>query len=223
MLKTYKKGHKTILSAYFKSTEFDCKGVGCCKETKISTELVTVLTQVRLHFGKVLITSGYRCPVYNKKIGGATASKHAIGCAADIKVYDKSGKLVDPLLVAMYIDSLYATKYGIECGSYDTGTGGYVHVDTRTGKWRAYRPNGSSQNYTSYSSLKPTVRTGSAGAAVLVLSRKLKKLGYGDHTASTYDDSIKTMIKSFQRRHGLAVDGIAGPKTWNALIAELSR
>ncbi len=223
MLKTHKKGNKSVLNAYFKSTEFDCKGVGCCKETPISTELLTVLTQVRMHFGKVLITSGYRCPVYNKKIGGATASKHAVGCAADIKVYGKDGKLVDPLLVAMYIDGLYSTKYGIECGSYDTGTGGYVHVDTRSAKWRAYRPNSSSQKYTSYSSLKPTIRTGSAGAAVLVLSRKLKKLGYSDHTSSTYDDGIKAMVMSFQRKHNLVVDGVAGTKTWGALIADLSR
>lgn len=220
---TYTKGASNTLSAYFKSKEFDCNGKGCCTKTKIDSDLVTVLTKVRVRFGKVVITSGYRCASHNSSVGGASASKHLAGTAADIKVYDKNGRLVDPLLVAMFIDSQFSNKYGIECGSYDTGSGGYLHVDTRSSKWRAYRPNSSSAKYMTYGSLKPTIRLGSAGAAVLVLSRKLKKLGYGKTTSSTCDTTIQAMITGFQRAKGLTVDGVAGTKTWNKLVEELSR
>ena len=62
MLKTYEKGKAVQLSENFKSTEFDCHGFGCCRETKVSLQLVDILQSVRNHFGKaVTINSGYRC------------------------------------------------------------------------------------------------------------------------------------------------------------------
>lgn len=43
-----------------------------------------VLQPLRWHLGvPIIITSGYRCPVLNKKIGGVPTSQHIIGQAAD--------------------------------------------------------------------------------------------------------------------------------------------
>ena len=218
-IKKYRKGAPSVLSAYFKSTEFDCSGSGCCSETLIDETLLIILGKVRQRFGPVIITSGYRCKGHNKEIGGASSSKHLSGCAADIKVKGKDGKYVDPIKVAVFIDSLYNNRYGIEVGSFDSSTGGYVHVDTRSGKWRAIRGNINSQKYDTVSSFFPTVRMNSTGAAVMVLSRKLKGLGYFKKTvSSTCGADLQSAIISFQRDKRLTVDGIAGPKTWAKII-----
>lgn len=45
----------------------------------------TILEPLRQHFGEpVIITSGYRCNQLNVKVGGAYASQHTLGEAADI-------------------------------------------------------------------------------------------------------------------------------------------
>lgn len=52
--------------------------------TKLTT---TILQPIRDEWGKpIIITSGYRCPALNKAVGGAKASQHMYGQAADIKV-----------------------------------------------------------------------------------------------------------------------------------------
>ncbi len=84
------------------------------------------LQKIRDHFGKaVSISSAYRCEKHNKKIGGATKSKHMYGQAADIKV---SG--IKPIEVAKYAESLGC----LGIGHYDT----FVHIDTRTTKFFWY-------------------------------------------------------------------------------------
>jgi uncharacterized protein YcbK (DUF882 family) len=45
------------------------------------------LDPLRTYYGKaIIITSGFRCPLVNSKVGGANNSQHLTGCAADIKV-----------------------------------------------------------------------------------------------------------------------------------------
>ena len=101
MIKKFKKGVSTQLSANFRSVEFDCHGVGCCNETLVDMQLVEYLQKIRDHFGKpIIISSGYRCERHNRSVGGATASKHKAGMAADIVI---SG--VSPSEVAKYAES----------------------------------------------------------------------------------------------------------------------
>ena len=123
---TYIKGKSVNLTANFESTEFDCNGKGCCSETKVDEKLIEYLQKIRDHFGKpVTINSAYRCAKHNKKIGGASKSKHLYGQAADIKV---SG--VKPLKVAQYAESI-----GIKgIGQYSN----FVHIDTRENKYFWY-------------------------------------------------------------------------------------
>lgn len=122
----YKKSVVTQLEKNFKSTEFDCKGKGCCSHTLVDQKLVKHLQSIRNHFGKaVIINSGYRCAKHNKNVGGARLSKHLIGMAADIKV-----KGVSPRDVARYAESLGIKGIGL----YDT----FVHIDTRRDKYFWY-------------------------------------------------------------------------------------
>lgn len=126
-IKTYKKGDTTKLSENFKVSEFACHGSGCCSTVKIDEKLVTYLQKIRDHFGKsVTISSGYRCEKHNKAVGGATASRHAKGQAADIVVDG-----VAPAEVAKYAESIGIKGIGL----YETAKDGYfTHVDTRTSK-----------------------------------------------------------------------------------------
>ena len=138
-MKIYKKGEAIKLSNNFKSTEFDCKGKGCCSETKIDEKLVEYCQKIRDYFGKpLIIDSGYRCSKHNKAVGGVSKSLHMQGKAADIKV-----KNVAPAEVAKYAESIGVLGIGL----YETDKDGYfVHIDTRTTKGFWY---GQSQEYRS--------------------------------------------------------------------------
>lgn len=59
-----------------------------------------VLQPVRLKFGAINVTSGYRCKTLNQKVGGAINSEHLYGQAADFVMYDRKINLHD---VFMYI------------------------------------------------------------------------------------------------------------------------
>lgn len=112
------------LSANFTVKEFACKDG--TDTIFVSPELVNLLQEIRDHFGKaVTINSAYRTHAYNKKIDGATFSRHIYGMAADIKV-----KGVSPKEVYAYADSLLPYTGGI--GLYDT----FTHIDVRTTKSR---------------------------------------------------------------------------------------
>lgn len=62
---------------------------------------------------------------------------------------------------------------------------------------------------------------GSQGPAVRKLQEQLNRLGSGDGRAMAVDGYFGPItaasVKEFQRRHGLAVDGVAGPRTQQAL------
>lgn len=105
------------LSNHFKVREFSSKDgfpIVC-----ISSELVEKLQQLRNAIGKpVIINSAYRSPEHNKAVGGATKSRHMLGCAADIVVRGMS-----PAAVAQA-----AKKIGFT-GIIEYPKQGFTHVD----------------------------------------------------------------------------------------------
>lgn len=155
-VKTYDKTSSDKLSANFKVSEFKCKGSGCCNTILVDEELVTTLQKIRDHFGAaVTINSGYRCPVHNKNVGGASGSQHVKGKAADIVV-----RGVKPAEVAKYAESIGVRGIGL----YETDSDGhFVHVDTRTNKSFWY---GQKNEYRSTfgGAVKPVTGTPSTGS-----------------------------------------------------------
>jgi len=119
-----KKDGNTKVSTNFKVREFACADGS--DPIFISPELVSVLQNIRTHFGKpVTITSAYRTPAHNKKVGGVSDSMHLYGLAADITV-----KNISPRNVGQYAEQLLTGKGGI--GVYDS----FVHIDVRPTKAR---------------------------------------------------------------------------------------
>lgn len=239
-VKIYQKGSSENLSANFKIREFDCKGAGCCSQTKVDEKLVEYLQQIRDKFQKpVYIQSGYRCPTHNAKVeNAASKSKHMDGLAADIAVEG-----VAPLEVAQLAESIGVKGIGL----YDD----FVHIDTRQKKsfWysheQVYRD--SFLGYTLMQfvcdvqaaigakidgiagpetlSKTPTVSRwkNRKHPAVKAVQKRLQVLGYtavgeADGIAGRKFDSA---LKKFQKEHSCVADGeiTAGQKTWRCLLA----
>jgi len=165
-VKTYQENNRIQLSKNFNSYEFRC-GLGSpcsCSTILIDSKLVEYLQKIRDHFGKsITITSAYRCPSYNKRIGGATGSYHSKGMAADIVV---SG--VAPREVAKYAESIGILGIGL----YESSADGYfVHIDTRTtksfwyGQAQAYRSTFGASSVSSSTTTTTTTTTNTTSSS----------------------------------------------------------
>lgn len=112
----WKTGDKIQFTDNFSSDEFECPG---SDDHKISKDLVEKLQELREAYGKsITITSGYRSPEYNAKVGGVANSQHVLGRGADITGKD--------------LDKLYDLCLGIFSAVGDgRKKGKFIHVDNR--------------------------------------------------------------------------------------------
>jgi uncharacterized protein YcbK (DUF882 family) len=114
------------IAKYFKLSEFACP---CCHRVMLHPKLLAKLVELRNIIERpVYITSGYRCTMYNRKIGGVLNSYHCIGLAADVAVKDMA--LISLLEVCENIDfngiGFYEKKH-------------FLHLDvrpTKRARWR---------------------------------------------------------------------------------------
>lgn len=130
-------------SKYFKASEFKCP---CgCGAGKVKKSLVDNLNVMRQHFGKpITITSGLRCPSFNKRAGGVSNSKHltTIGGAVDLYIAGLSDTLEGrKQLVNYWINTFGNANYSY-CNGYgktksstsypkSSTMGNAVHVDVK--------------------------------------------------------------------------------------------
>lgn len=100
----------------FQAEEFASKGDG---SIKVSPELVHRLQQLRDYLGvPIRVTSGYRDPAHNKRVGGAPSSRHMSGEAADI--------VADGVSLAELAE---AAKKFFGDGGIGSSYSSHVHVD----------------------------------------------------------------------------------------------
>ncbi len=98
----------------FKVTEFRCPCGNCTGyPAEVNRNLVLNLQKVREHYGKsIIITSGLRCPAYNKRVGGISNSNHLIGKSADIYITGgQSNSYSGRKGIVDYWDTLENAKY----------------------------------------------------------------------------------------------------------------
>ena len=120
---SYREHGNLPLSKNFKVREFRCKDGS--DEILIDMALVRYLQQIRdWAGGSITVSSGYRTPSHNKKVGGSPTSKHLLGKAADIICSNKT-----PLELARKAQDLGMP--GIEWNPVKH----YTHIDTRENKW----------------------------------------------------------------------------------------
>ena len=71
-------------------------------EESLAALVVNVLDPVREKLGRsIMVNSGFRCPVHNRAVGGATGSQHVKGEAADVTLVQGSGCRVNDLAKAI--------------------------------------------------------------------------------------------------------------------------
>jgi uncharacterized protein YcbK (DUF882 family) len=109
-------------------TQTDRVEIDCFKP-----QLVRVLKSVERHYGRpVVVTSGYRSPKHNRRIGGASGSRHTSCEAADIQIEG-----VSKWQLAKYLRSMPGRGgVGTYCHTES------VHIDignTRDWNWRCRR------------------------------------------------------------------------------------
>jgi len=83
------------MSRYFKLSELthsdtaDRLGMSNVPNEEMTShllELMSVLDDLRSYVGcPIRVTSGYRCPLLNRRVGGSATSAHTIGYAADLQ------------------------------------------------------------------------------------------------------------------------------------------
>lgn len=61
------------------------------------------------------------------------------------------------------------------------------------------------------------VKNGNHGSSVTAVQKQLSKRGFYLATDGIFDPRTLDDVKDFQKMHGLSIDGIIGPKTWNSL------
>lgn len=124
---TFSYDDKTQISSHFNVQEFKCK-CGKNHDILINLYLVYILEKMyeTMNCSMILLSSAYRCPDYDKQIGGFVG-QHGIGNAVDAAFYDKDKKVI-------------STKI-LSCLAQDMGLGGIaninktytsIHLDART-------------------------------------------------------------------------------------------
>ncbi len=141
MTKTYPFDDSTQLSAHFNVSEFRCK-CGKVHDTLLADELVEKLEQLyaALDCSKIIVTSGFRCSMHDRAVGGSGTGQHTKGNAADICCYGQDGQPISSKVVCCKAQDIGFTGIANITAAYQ-----YTHVDVRpNGKWYGDEVHGNS-------------------------------------------------------------------------------
>lgn len=107
---------------HFELNEFECH---CgCGSKRIDIRLVKILDDIRNHYNSpIIISSGVRCPSWNKRVGGVSNSWHLNyhNKASDIKVQGVSSSELNRYAQVLVEQGVLRYAYAIDSE--------YVHID----------------------------------------------------------------------------------------------
>lgn len=110
----------------FKDTEFKCPDCGVIVYNFILVDRLQILREL---IGEpITVTSGYRCSIHNKKVGGVSKSLHMEGLAADIKCSNSKLpelKRLAKLVFYNYGVGIYPNHVHVDIGEYSRFIGTY--------------------------------------------------------------------------------------------------
>ena len=119
-----------MVTDHFSVGEFACRDGRMYPQDWIQDRLRPLCNQLEVIRAAIalpiIIVSGYRSPGHNAAVGGAKASQHMVGRAADIRVADMSAGLLHAKIIDLHGQG--AIQIG-GLGLYKT----WVHVDIRAG------------------------------------------------------------------------------------------
>lgn len=225
----------------FKKAEFKCP-CGKCNGygDGIASSLLVTLQKLRDKYGKLQITSGYRCASHNKAVGGSTNSKHTKGQAADFYLdgFNSQSKRVD-MVNELKKTEYYNYSYTNVNGNHPN-MGNVVHIDTKLvdpDEDTAYKTfvkdlqeaiganiDGIAGSETLSKTPTISTSTGWNHKAVKPLQVYLQSLGYDLGKCGVdgqFGKDMKVCIKKYQTDNGLPiVDGKISAKmyTWKKLL-----
>jgi len=120
------------LSEHFSRRELACR---CCGRCEIDPRLVAALEDLRRLAGRpVVVTSAYRCPERNRRVGGARNSLHVQGRAADVRIPGLSVR--EMFALADRVEAFHQGGIGVYPDEV------FIHVDVRGKKARWARMDG---------------------------------------------------------------------------------
>lgn len=187
------------ISTHFHSTEFKCPH---CGKIKIDENLVNKVEHIfsKLNASKCIVSSGYRCPTYDKRENGF-AGRHSEGLAMDCIFYDKSNKIIPSKIVI--------------CVAYDLGelngiakiNDNYTHLDNRSGStYRGDETRGNSSYWTN-----PYSYFGVSKADVAKYTGEvINTISYQSHGLNTkwYPNVKKGDTNNYAGVFGVTMDGL---------------
>ena len=95
-----------------------------------------ILEPIRQRYGKpIIVTSGYRCPLLNKRVGGAKNSDHRYGSATDLKAKDGNNKELWDIIIQMIKEEKITCRQLIN--EYNLS---WIHI-SQNNRYNGYRKN----------------------------------------------------------------------------------
>lgn len=113
---------------YFKQGEFACR---CCGREEMHPAFLLALDELREIYNRpMVITSGYRCPSYNKKVSSTgQGGPHTTGMAVDIQAYGVDAYELVAMAVAMRFSGIGISQKG-------PAHSRFIHLDKLAGELR---------------------------------------------------------------------------------------
>lgn len=175
--------------------------------------LVARMTEICDHYGKKCKfptkNSAFRTRASNIACGGAPASKHLQGIAADFSIDGVSREEL-----AKYAESIMKDKGGI--GIY-SGNNKHIHLDTRTSKMRWWIKT-SNSNTPGFGGYPCTFAMGNRSPAIIEIQAKLNDLGFNcGKPDGLFGIGTEKALMAFQTKNKLTADGVFGKSSNNVM------